>query len=160
VTFSKAISRFAAAAQDFCAWIEGAPGDAAQEHQSATRLTAELFAAALFLPDSEPAEVDAPSLGEEQRNRVGERLRSFPFQYYWEIFHPITETPEEPVCGDIADDLGDIYFDVKAGLLVYPTSVQAAIWQWRMTFGFHWGKHATSALRALYAFDPHDEREI
>lgn len=124
------------------------------------RLTAELFAAALLLPDAEPADVDAPSLSEEQRIYVGERLRSFPFQYYWEIFHPITETAEEPVCGDIADDLGDIYFDVKSGLLIYTTSEQAAVWQWRMTFGFHWGKHATSALRALYAYEPAVEGEI
>jgi hypothetical protein len=84
----------------------------------------------------------------------------FPFQYYWEIFEPVTDTPEEAVCGDITDDLGDIYIDVKEGLLAYPLSEQSAVWHWRTTFGFHWGRHATSALRALHAYDPESAGEL
>jgi hypothetical protein len=149
-----AIERFSSAALAYCKWLEAYPGTAHEEHRTATYLVAELYAAALALPDTEPNGIDPPVLGREQRAALLTRLRSFPLQYYWEIFHPLSDTPETAVCGNITDDLGDIYIDVKEGLYAYAQSKQDAVWHWRTTFGLHWGAHATSALRALHAFDP------
>jgi hypothetical protein len=157
VNFSAIISRFADAAQNYCAWLEAAPGSTSEEHFTATRLVAELYAAALCLPETEPTDGDTPSLTPEQRLRVEERLGAFPFQFYWEIFEPFTSERTDATCGDIMDDLGDIYCDVKDGLMVYSQDEQAAVWHWRTTFGFHWGRHATSALRALHSYDPEAE---
>ena len=154
-----AISRFASAADRYCSWLESEPSTGGEEHYAATRLVAELYAAALSLPDSEPVGGDTPSLSQEQRQMILQRLKSFPFQYYWEIFDPVTLEPEEAVCGDITDDLSDIYTDVKEGLLAYAVSEQSAVWHWRTTFGFHWGAHATSALRALHSYDPKNGSE-
>jgi len=84
-----------------------------------------------------------------------QRLNDFPFQYYWEIFKPVTLQPEQPGCGDITEDLADIYSDVKDGLLFFESGmVPAALWHWRRTFEAHWGEHATSAMRALHTFEP------
>jgi hypothetical protein len=152
--FSADISRFSTAAQRYCAWLEATPGAAAQEHFNAIRLIAELYAAALSLPGTEPTSETAPSLSQEQRNSIRHRLKSFPFQYYWEVFEPIADAPHNAVCADITDDLAGIYFDVKEGLLAYPTDEQGAVWYWTISFGFHWGRHATSALRALHSYDP------
>jgi hypothetical protein len=84
-----------------------------------------------------------------------ERFSNLPFQYYREIFHPlaIAESPEEPVIGDIVDDLMDIYIDLKEGILLYESGKPlAAVFHWRTLFGFHWGRHATCAIRALHIY--------
>jgi len=154
VDYLAAISRFASAAEAYCLWLEGEPGAHVNEHFAATKLVAELYAAALSLPGTDPPNSDAPVVTLDQRRIIQERLKSFPFQYYWEVVHPITLEPEEAVCGDIIDDFLDIYGNVKEGLLSYPFDRQSAVWHWRTTFGFHWGAHATSALRALHSFDP------
>ena len=159
VDYLAAISRFASAAEAYCSWLEREPRPGANEHFSATRLVAELYAAALSLPGTDPVNGDTPVVTQEQREMILHRLKSFPFQYYWEVFHPVALEPEEPVCGDITDDLLDIYADVKEGLLAYAVDKQSAVWHWRTTFGFHWGAHATSALRALHSFDPEDGSE-
>ena len=151
--FSAAIARFASLAQQYCDWLESEPTSAANEHFMAAQSVAELYAAALSLPGTEPTQHMA-SVPESLRAQVLTRLRAFPFQYYWEIFDPVALNPEEPVCGDITDDLGDIYLDLKEGLLLYALSEQAAVWHWRTTFGFHWGRHAASALHALHNYDP------
>jgi len=153
MNYAAAIDRFSSVAREYCQWLEADPGTADKEHRSATCLVAELYAAALTLPSTEPTDIDPPALGSNQRAALLKRLNLFPFQYYWEIFHPLTDAPEEAVCGDVTDDLRDIYVDVKEGLLAYAQSEQAAVWHWRTTFGFHWGEHATSALRALHAFE-------
>jgi hypothetical protein len=85
-------------------------------------------------------------------------MDALPFQYYWELFHSVTKEPEEPVCGDLVDDLLDIYKDVKEGLLAFESGERVlAAWHWRNTFGFHWGRHATSAIKALHDFEPPNE---
>jgi hypothetical protein len=154
MNFSALVSRFADAAERYCAWLEAAPGTASEEHCTATRLVAELYAAAVGLPHMEPTDGDVPTLSPEQRRLVDSRLSAFPLQYYSEIFEPISLVATDATCGDITDDLGDIYCDVKEGLLVYVHDEQAAVWHWRATFGFHWGRHATSALRVLHSYDP------
>jgi hypothetical protein len=154
------ISQFVASAKEFCAWVEGVAGPNEVFH--ATRLVSRLFADALMLPsvDGEnlPEGDDEPEVPVTQKQAAAERFKAFPFQYYWEIFSPITEQPNEPVCGDIADDLSDIYLDIKAGLLAYDLNRQPqAVWHWRFTWGIHWGEHATSALRALHSYEKNRE---
>jgi hypothetical protein len=57
------------------------------------------------------------------------------------------------VVGDLADDLVDIYRDVSAGSAFHDAGcVDDAIWQWGFSFQTHWGKHASSAIRALHCY--------
>jgi hypothetical protein len=154
------ISRFVAGARGFCTWIEGTPGP--NEVFEATRLVSRLHADAVMLPEVDdehlPEGDDIPEIPAAQKQAAAGRFKGFPFQYYWEIFSPITEKPDEPVCGDIADDFSDIYLDVKAGLLAYDLGRQhQAVWHWRFTWGMHWGEHATSALRALHSHQKNGE---
>jgi hypothetical protein len=59
---------------------------------------------------------------------------------------------EPPVRGSLADDLRDVYSDVRRGLALWdsPAPPDAAIWEWRFQFEIHWGDHAIDALRALH----------
>lgn len=76
-----------------------------------------------------------------------------PFQYYSEFFRPIAEPPEEPVTGDLADDLMDIYIDLKNGLRYYDVGrISDAVFEWAFSFGVHWDRHATGALRVLHCW--------
>jgi hypothetical protein len=83
---------------------------------------------------------------------VRTRAAAIPLQHYGEIFSPLVP-PDEPVVGDLADDLVAIYRDVAAGLALYDAScIDDAIWQWGFNFQIHWGRHASSAIRALHCY--------
>ncbi len=156
--YEAAIDSFIAVAAEYCDWLEAPPLSMAQEHFAATGLVARLYASAIQLPDVDPDYLplmpQAPALERFAAETVRLRLRSFPFQHYWEVFHTLTTEAEEPCLGDITDDLADIYHDVKEGLLALKISGRPlAVWHWRFTFSVHWGRHASSALRALHEFE-------
>ncbi len=158
--YQACVSQFAASAREFCAWVEGTAGS--NEVFDAIRLVSRLHADAVMLPGVDDEALgegdDIPELSPPQKQAATERFRTFPLHYYWEVFTPITEEPEEPVTGDIADDFSDIYHDVKSGLLAYELGRQPqAVWHWRFTWGIHWGEHATSALRALHSYQKNRE---
>ena len=73
--------------------------------------------------------------------------------YYQEIFDPY-QNKEEQVTASLADDLADIYGDIKRGLQDWvkasPSDRLHIIWYWKLDFD-HWGAHATGAFRALYS---------
>lgn len=76
---------------------------------------------------------------------------------YWAVFDPSepVDSGEEPIYGDLADDLADIFGDVKPGLRAWATGNNAympsVVNGWKSPlFGSHWGVHAVSAMRALH----------
>ena len=75
--------------------------------------------------------------------------------WYKEMFDPYYLKDKEPVNATISDDLASIYLDIKSGLKVWENSNSnqriGIIWEWKWGFENHWGDHATSAFRALYA---------
>jgi hypothetical protein len=144
---------FQATAERFCAWAEAAPATG-QDLLLAMRYVSELYALALTMPH---ADVD-PSVAQEfvdknNHQAIYARFRSLPLQYYREVFDTTRVPPEEPSVGDLADDLLDIYTDIKAGLLLFGNGhAPEAVFQWKFTWGVHWGRHATSALRAMHCW--------
>jgi hypothetical protein len=71
-------------------------------------------------------------------------------------FSPTRATAaDEPAEGDLADDLADIYRDLKPGLLAWHTGEDKylgdVLYQWAH-YGHvhHWGRHAVNAMRALH----------
>jgi hypothetical protein len=148
-----AIRTFADIASDYCAWCEGArASDPGQLLLEATRHVARLYAAVLDLSEVEFSDhPDPPILGQDAWNAMFKSFGALPFNFYCEVFDPSIEKLEEPVVGDLADDLTDIYRDLREGLwLLRHGHERAAVWSWKFTFGCHWGRHAVSALRALH----------
>ena len=73
-------------------------------------------------------------------------------RFYREVFDPYAEPTDGEVTGDIIDDLNDIYRDLRRGLAYWRDGQTGnALREWRFDFQIHWGKHATSALRAVFA---------
>ena len=91
---------------------------------------------------------------EEVLNLISDKLGKN--RYYWHVFDPTKDEDMEPVCGDLLDDLGDIYMDIKNSLLSLdsnvPAEVESAIWNFRFDFETHWGDHCIIAIYALHYF--------
>jgi len=153
-TLQEAVDRFAALAREYCAWAEGPPLTDEEDLNRAIAFVARLYCAALQLPSTNPRIEDASDgLSLEDYRAIHKRFSSLPFQYYWEVFHPVADAADEAVAGDICDDLADIYRDLKDGLAIFDAgNDQLAGFHWSSSFGFHWGRHATSALHALHCY--------
>lgn len=141
----------------FIAWADGsAPGEAFTASVALRRVLA-LYAAGLELPQPWSEGVSSGHVAEptlvSRLRAVRTRAAALPLQHYSEIFSPLVLRPEEPVVGDLADDIVNIYQDVATGLCLYDAgSIDDALWQWGFNFQVHWGEHASSAIRALHRY--------
>jgi hypothetical protein len=146
------VEAFRDLASQFCAWCEGPSLGPNQEVAIAAWL-ARLHAAALCLPEAEPDnEEGLPSLPAEKLATVERNFSPFNGYYYRVVFDPDPTNTEEPVVGDVGDDLLDTYKDVKAGCVLSEGGrVQEALWHWAYMHRLHWGQHVVGALSALHA---------
>jgi hypothetical protein len=70
---------------------------------------------------------------------------------YHQVFDPTQDN--EAIFGSLADDIADIYGDLKKGLVFIDTGhvqTEDAMWTWRVLFYSHWGQHAMNALRTIH----------
>ncbi len=149
------VEKFAAEAARFERWLlEGTDREADAAREALIRLL-ELYRAGIGLPsawsDALGNRDDVERIGDAQKRVAYEASRRLPLDRYTEIFNPLSEPPESPVVGSLSDDLADIYGDVATGLRAYESGDRAgAVWEWSFNLQFHWGEHATSAIRALH----------
>ena len=150
------LDQFANEARRYVHWAAGKTIEG-MEVRVALRKIVALYAAALRLPT--PYSNGASNSDEDDRVDSGEtkliyeRASTLPFKNYGVIFDPLLIPPEEPVVGDIADDIAEIYRDVASGLRLYEAgNAVEARWEWSFNFQFHWGGHASSAIRALHCY--------
>jgi hypothetical protein len=160
----KNIVNFVAAVRKFCGLVESCADNAENWIKRTLSALSDLYSCALHMPilniDDVPEfdEGDYDVSDEEVRQisgNIGSLLQEQ--RYYWMCFEP-AELPideNEPVIGDIVDDLSDIYRDIKPGLNAWNTEndsiIPIIIFNWNFpNFQTHWGLHALSALRLLH----------
>jgi hypothetical protein len=106
-------------------------------------------------------DIEAELLDMEMKSIMQFIGESLPCQYYWHVFDPSIENDIEPVCGDLVDDIGDIYKDIKRSLLLFDIgskgAQETAIWQFKFYFDAHWGDHCVNALYAIHYFLQRDK---
>lgn len=77
-------------------------------------------------------------------------------RYYWHVFDPTKDTQIEFVCGDLLDDLTDIYQDLKNSIFLFesdkPEKIETAVWNLKWSFDNHWDDHDINASYALHYF--------
>ena len=149
------VNLFAEAAREYCDWCENPGQNEGRAAEAALQFVARLYLLALDL--RRPAGADLNLEGERPSDQsfhaLCKRLALLPFQYYGVIFDPMPVPPEEPVVGDVADDLADIHRDLSEGLSLYDSDHPLeAEWCWRESFEYHWGRHASQALNALHCW--------
>ena len=154
---SAGVRRFRELAERYCLLIEHRDERTIEEFLRQMHvLLPELYAAALSLPNVEESGRPAPEervgvdVWRKLYDALGARLGGR--NYYSEMFAPFDFSETAPVTGSLADDLVDIYLDLSRGLRLWRAGREHdAVWEWQFHFQFHWGEHATGALRALHA---------
>jgi Domain of unknown function (DUF5063) len=161
------VQAFVDVARRFCDLVDRAdtlPASALLEEGELRLL--ELYTAALSLPDPEPSsdELRSDSISHQDWLVVFRRLQSAlgPHDFYREIFDPAAmgdpggsiDTGDEPVVSSLADDLADIWRDLRAGLNVWDGAADVArsdiVVEWHESFVSHWGQHLVDGLRAIH----------
>jgi len=73
---------------------------------------------------------------------------------YWLEFDPVGDAHAD-MSGSLADDLADIYYDVRQGLALLEESAAGAgddaVHFWKRSYRLHWGQHLVDAERHLYS---------
>jgi hypothetical protein len=152
------MTTFATAAQAFCTWAEAPSGDELSEALTARRLLARLYACALDLPPSSP-ESEAERPDASAWDAIYRRFAALPISYYSEV-DPLIVPAADNLTGDLADDLADIWSDLKVGVILQEAGkLDEAAHEWRWRFDAHWGQHAVSALHALHSWLAAHERD-
>ena len=103
-----------------------------------------------------------PPPKEELKSIIDSLSFKLPERYYWHVFEPTQQNDLEPVCGDLADDLGDIYEELKNAVLLIDTgrleNIQHGMWNLKFGFDAHWGRHCIDAIYALHYFSSNQVR--
>jgi hypothetical protein len=150
-TGQKTVEEFVATSRAFCDWAENPPRKREEDFEIALRLLPRLYCFALELRESGGDETEVTDIPHEKLSTVYHRFGNLPVNAYAECFNALVVPPEEPCIGSLMDDLGDIYHDVKRGLLHFDAGhIEQAIWFWQFHFRHHWGRHLVGALRALH----------
>jgi len=68
---------------------------------------------------------------------------------YWLEFDSVEDS--HPMTGSLADDLTDIYCELKHGLRTIEEQPEHSLQAWIEGFAHHWGQHLTDAQRHLSA---------
>lgn len=149
--------QFAELAREFSNWVEQTM--LAEEHEvSVARWLARLHAAALALPEVDSGYCDGlPEIQDAHFQAARANVAWFSGMYYRECFDPDPLLADEPVLGDVGDDLLDTYQDIKRGLLHFDRSEPIeALWFWSFNHQIHWGRHAVGAMYALQCLTRRD----
>ncbi len=75
---------------------------------------------------------------------------------YLEVFDERFNESETPVPSSLAENMADIYQDIKDFLLLYQTGTKEvmndALWECRMNFENIWGQKLVNSMRAIHKF--------
>jgi Domain of unknown function (DUF5063) len=150
--------RFGLVAKRFCSVVDSASSmDRAEFVARIYRILPKIIDEGVSLPDVKSSDSD------HKKSPLNSRLQEWDGLYrslkeklgdwnlYRQVFDPTQDT--EAIFGSLADDIADIYRDLKDGLVLHEThgsEPEDAIWEWRLLFQSHWGKHAMDALLTIY----------
>jgi hypothetical protein len=149
------IERLSAVAREYCELIEslGVNVDPATLISHLNQLLPRLHATVTLIGDAENAAGFGDSVDLDRRFELYSRLRRIlgDRDAYWMEFDLARDGHEKS--GSLADDLTDIYWELKAGLerLNDDTDVVPTLRSWGAGYRLNWGQHLVDAERHLYA---------
>ena len=151
-SLANALSEMVAVAEDFCALIDSKLQISDDSLDQLFTLMPRLHAAVTALNAYDAGEIPPNEVDLDERFEVYSRLRRMLGERdsYWLEFDAAPEAIH--MSGSLADDLTDIYFDLRYGLeLLDEVWPQRAAQAWQSTYRMHWGQHLVDAERHLYA---------
>jgi hypothetical protein len=159
--FSRSVIEFVAAANEFCKYAEHASGIKGEEMlRILQRILPYLYLKASFLPQLEPYFEDGNEkfVSEDDWFRIHDTFREKfgSANDYLEVFDEKMNDSETPIVASLAENMADIYQDLKDFLLLYQTGtpevMNDALWESKLNFENYWGQKLTNALRAIHKF--------
>lgn len=143
-------------AREYCAFIEsfdaGEEADFSLFIMQLSQLLPRLHSAVSLLADAEAGEDLLAGIDPERRFSLYSRLhKAFgDLDAYWMEFDVGRDWQEKS--GSLADDLADIYWELKSGLERLETAQTPlpTLRSWGAGYRLHWGQHLVDAERHLY----------
>ena len=152
-------SRMLEVAREYCTLIESAESADERWLRELAELLPRLHAAVAALGSTSPSNGEPMRVDLDARFDLFSRLRRLlgDRDGYWLEFDTVQE--EQQMSGSLADDLTDIYCELKFGLTRLETEddPEATLRGWRHGFRVHWGQHLVDAERHLYTLSTRDE---
>ncbi len=160
IVYSKNVIEFVTVAKEYCEFLEGVEQYERREFITiATRIIPLLYLKASMVPRIEAEmEDDIEKVVDEMtyahiQNVLESKLGRF--NDYLEVFNQDMQRSDTPVIAYIAEDLTDIYQDLKDFISAYRIGVKEimndAVSFVQANFELYWGQKAVNTLRALHA---------
>lgn len=160
IVYSKNVIEFVTVAKEFCTILESTENYNRQEFVTVTtRIIPLLYLKSSVLPkvESELDEVIEKTVDEMTYARIQDIITTKlgRFNDYLEVFTDDMERSDSPVISFIAEDLADIYQDIKDFISAYRLGVTEimndALAEVVNNFELYWGQKLVNTLRALHA---------
>jgi len=137
-------------AQTYCELIEGSGNGNDHWLEQLASLLPRLHAAVASLEAEEKRQGHALAADLDARFELYTRLRGLlgKRDSYWMEFDVAGDGQSKS--GSLADDLTDIYCELKHGLTLSEGTPDRALEEWRNGYRLHWGQHLVDAERHLY----------
>ncbi len=159
--YSRNVVEFVAVANEYCKYAEHAgelKGD--EILKILQRLLPLMYLKASLLPDRDPVFEDGNEkfVTESDWCRIHDSLKEKfgTANDYLELYNEELIESETPVPSSLAENMADIYQDIKDFLLLYQTGTQEvmsdAIWECRLNFENIWGQKLVNAMKAIHKF--------
>lgn len=158
IVYSKEVIEFTAVANEYCRFLEEASqADGNQLLRVLQKLLPLLYMKSLYLPDIETKiEEESEKYVREEDWQVLNDMLTAKFgaaNDYLDVNNDKDST-EELVYGNLAENLADIYQDIKDFLMVYRLGtvelMNDALWECRESFSLYWGPTLVNTIRAVH----------
>ena len=160
-SLTESLSEMVDVAQNYCRLIDQQGQVPGGWLESLFNLLPQLHSAVTALNAFDTGEMPLPEVNLDERFELYSRLRKLLGERdsYWLEFDA---SPEQiHMSGSLADDLTDIYFDLRHGLALLDEAwPQRAAQAWQSSYRAHWGQHLVDAERHLYALKVRDQLAI
>lgn len=157
--YTEDVIHFVSQANDFCLLIESVSHYQKPEYiRLLHRSLSQLYNAILSIPINNPMsdEGNEKYVTEEDWTRIRDDNSAKLGQYdtFLEVFDPRMQESEIPAVASIAENIADIYQDIKNFVLLYQIGTNEvmndAIWEIVQNFEEFWGQKASNTIRALH----------
>ena len=160
VVYSKNVIEFVTVANEYCSFVEAVDDFSRKDFLSRIQKLFPLIylkASLLPEPDSElPDEVSEKFVSEDDYNFILNKLtvKLGEFDAYQEIYDSSFQYSQIPIEGSIAENITDIYQDLKDFILCYRIGtievMNDALRECSTNFEEYWGQRLVNGLRAIH----------
>ncbi len=159
LVYSRVVIEFVAVANELCSFLEQAGGFARTDFIDKSRkILPLLYYKATLLPGTEAVFEEGAEqfVSEEEWQVIHDTLlgKLGRFNDYPEAIDPVLKDTEDAVGGSIAENMADIYQDIKDFVMRYHVGtvdlMNDALWECVQHFEQSWGQKLLNSLRALH----------